>query len=84
MSYQACQKLNRFTAFLNIVISLCVHVFVFLYRLTGSEMVEAELRGIQIVTSPYTIYFKRTPKYFKPGMSFDVTVNNSTFKTSFP
>ncbi|XP_035760088.1 venom factor-like [Neolamprologus brichardi] len=37
-------------------------------------MVEAELRGIQIVTSPYTIHFKRTPKYFTPGMSFDVVV----------
>uniref|UniRef100_A0A667YTJ9 Complement C3-like n=1 Tax=Myripristis murdjan TaxID=586833 RepID=A0A667YTJ9_9TELE len=43
---------------------------------TGSEMVEAELRGIQIVTSPYTIHFKRTPKYFKPGMSFDLHVLN--------
>ncbi|KAG7223750.1 hypothetical protein INR49_026432 [Caranx melampygus] len=40
----------------------------------GGEMVEAELRGIQIVTSPYSIVFKRTPKYFKPGMSFDVAV----------
>ena len=40
----------------------------------GSEMVEAELRGIKIVTSPYSITFKRTPKYFKPGMSFDVAV----------
>nr|AFC89899.1 complement component C3 [Miichthys miiuy] len=41
---------------------------------SGSEMVEAELRNIQIVTSPYTIHFKRTPKYYKPGMSFDVAV----------
>ncbi|KAL6482005.1 hypothetical protein MHYP_G00100850 [Metynnis hypsauchen] len=41
---------------------------------TGSEMVEAQRRGIQIVTSPYTIYFKRTPKFFKPGMPFDVMV----------
>ncbi|XP_076845464.1 complement C3-like isoform X2 [Brachyhypopomus gauderio] len=41
---------------------------------TGSEMVEAQRRGIQIVTSPYTIHFKRTPKFFKPGMSFDVMV----------
>uniref|UniRef100_A0A8C7FI43 Complement C3 n=1 Tax=Oncorhynchus kisutch TaxID=8019 RepID=A0A8C7FI43_ONCKI len=40
----------------------------------GGEMVEAEKRGIQIVTSPYTILFKRTPKYFKPGMPFDVSV----------
>ncbi|MCJ8748174.1 hypothetical protein PDJAM_G00162310, partial [Pangasius djambal] len=35
---------------------------------TGSEMVEAERRGIHIVTSPYTIHFTRTPHYFKPGM----------------
>ncbi|XP_067296790.1 complement C3 [Pseudorasbora parva] len=41
---------------------------------TGSEMVEAHRRGIQIVTSPYTIHFKRTPHFFKPGMSFDVSV----------
>ncbi|XP_017313028.1 complement C3 [Ictalurus punctatus] len=41
---------------------------------TGSEIVEAEKGGIQIVTSPYTIQFKRTPKFFHPGMSFDVTV----------
>ena len=54
------------------IISLCVNVF--LHLLTGSEMVEAELRAIQIVTSPYTIHFKKTPKYFKPGMSFDIAV----------
>ncbi|XP_045897819.1 complement C3-like [Micropterus dolomieu] len=41
---------------------------------SGSEMVEAELRAIRIVTSPYTIHFKRTSKYFKPGMSFDVAI----------
>ncbi|XP_056621796.1 complement C3-like [Triplophysa dalaica] len=41
---------------------------------TGSEMVEAQKRGIQIVTSPYTIHFKRTPQFFKPGMPFDVSV----------
>nr|XP_040041543.1 complement C3-like [Gasterosteus aculeatus aculeatus] len=41
---------------------------------SGGEMVEAELRNIQIVQSPYTILFKKTPKYFKPGMSFDVMV----------
>ncbi|XP_053471313.1 complement C3 [Ictalurus furcatus] len=41
---------------------------------TGSEMVEAERRGIHIVTSPYTIHFTRTPKYFKPGMPFTFMV----------
>ncbi|KAL6481994.1 hypothetical protein MHYP_G00100740 [Metynnis hypsauchen] len=41
---------------------------------TGSEMVEAERRGIHIVKAPYTIHFTRTPKYFKPGMPFDFRV----------
>ncbi|XP_077936555.1 complement C3-like [Gasterosteus aculeatus] len=54
--------------------SFCVNAFVCLNQHTGGEMVEAELRSIQIVQSPYTILFKKTPKYFKPGMSFDVMV----------
>uniref|UniRef100_A0A3P8SWD4 Complement component c3a, duplicate 5 n=1 Tax=Amphiprion percula TaxID=161767 RepID=A0A3P8SWD4_AMPPE len=41
---------------------------------SGSEMVEAELRGIQIVKSPYTIHFKKTRQYFRPGISFDVAI----------
>nr|QNA47551.1 complement C3-like protein [Amphiprion clarkii] len=41
---------------------------------SGSEMVEAELRGIQIVKSPYTIHFKKTRQYFRPGISFDVPI----------
>lgn len=40
----------------------------------GSDMVEAQRTGIHIVTSPYTIHFTHTPKYFKPGMPFDLTV----------
>ena len=50
-------------------VCLCLCVFV------GGEMVEAELRGIQIVTAPYTINFKKTPKYFKPNLPFNVVVN---------
>ncbi|XP_033367610.1 complement C3-like, partial [Parus major] len=41
---------------------------------SGSDMVEAQHGGIRIVTSPYSIHFTRTPKYFKPGMPFDLTV----------
>ena len=44
------------------------------YTESGSEMVEGELRNIQIVKSPYFINFDKTPKYFKGGMLFDVTV----------
>lgn len=49
----------------------------FLRQLPGGEMVEAQLKNIQIVTSPYTIHFRKTPKYFKPGITFDVTVKTA-------
>ncbi|KAG7270779.1 hypothetical protein CRUP_019419 [Coryphaenoides rupestris] len=42
---------------------------------SGSEMMEAEKQGIRIVTSPYTIHFKYTPKYFKPTTTFEAVVN---------
>uniref|UniRef100_A0A8C9WZR1 Uncharacterized protein n=1 Tax=Sander lucioperca TaxID=283035 RepID=A0A8C9WZR1_SANLU len=51
-----------------------IYVAVSVLTESGGEMVEAEMRSIQIVTSPYTITFKKTPKFFKPGMSFDVAV----------
>ncbi|KAK7165650.1 hypothetical protein R3I93_005655 [Phoxinus phoxinus] len=51
-----------------------LYITVSLLTDTGSEMVEAHRRGIQIVKSPYTIHFKRTPQFFKPGMPFDVSV----------
>ncbi|XP_075062644.1 venom factor-like isoform X2 [Mixophyes fleayi] len=39
---------------------------------SGSDMVEAELDNIHIVKSPYKVDFTRTPKFFKPGMPFDL------------
>ncbi|XP_033969799.1 complement C3-like isoform X1 [Trematomus bernacchii] len=64
------------TTFKNIEELVTNSIFVAVSVLTenGGEMVEAELRNIQIVKSPYTIHFKKTPKYFKPGMTFDVAV----------
>nr|I2C090.1 RecName: Full=Ophiophagus venom factor; Short=OVF; AltName: Full=CVF-like; AltName: Full=Complement C3 homolog; Contains: RecName: Full=OVF alpha chain; Contains: RecName: Full=OVF gamma chain; Contains: RecName: Full=OVF beta chain; Flags: Precursor [Ophiophagus hannah]AFJ59923.1 OVF precursor protein [Ophiophagus hannah] len=41
---------------------------------SGSDMVATEQSGIHIVTSPYQIYFTKTPKYFKPGMPYELTV----------
>uniref|UniRef100_A0A3P8SQA6 NTR domain-containing protein n=1 Tax=Amphiprion percula TaxID=161767 RepID=A0A3P8SQA6_AMPPE len=49
-----------------------IYVSVSVLTESGNEMVEAELRGIQIVKSPYTIHFKKTRQYFRPGISFDV------------
>ncbi|XP_059410824.1 complement C3-like [Carassius carassius] len=51
-----------------------IYVSVSVLTESGSEMVEAERRGIQIVTSPYTIHFKKTTQFFKPGMPFDISV----------
>ncbi|XP_028998601.1 complement C3-like [Betta splendens] len=59
---------------INALVGSSIYIAVSVLTESGGEMVEAEVRGIQIVTSPYAIYFKKTPKYFKPGMSFDVTV----------
>ncbi|XP_040891542.1 complement C3-like [Toxotes jaculatrix] len=59
---------------INELVGNSIFVAVSVLTESGGEMVEAERRGIQIVTSPYTIHFKRTPKYFKPGMSFDVAI----------
>ncbi|XP_050926350.1 complement C3 isoform X8 [Lates calcarifer] len=44
---------------------------------TGSDLVEAEKSGIKIVESPYVVSFKDIPKYFKPGLPFDFTVQVS-------
>ncbi|XP_026547913.1 A.superbus venom factor 1-like [Notechis scutatus] len=41
---------------------------------SGSDMVVTEQSDIHIVTSPYQIYFTKTPKYFKPGMPYELTV----------
>ncbi|KAM6939507.1 complement C3-like [Xenentodon cancila] len=51
-----------------------IYMFVSVLTEDGDEMVEAELKDIKIISSPYTIHLKRTTKYFKQGMSFDVVV----------
>lgn len=66
------KKITKCTQIIQKWVSLSVA-----FPASGGEMVEAELKNIQIVTSPYTIHFKKTPKYFKPGISFDVTVKTA-------
>ncbi|RVE75945.1 hypothetical protein OJAV_G00003930 [Oryzias javanicus] len=44
---------------------------------TGSDLVEAEKTGIKIVKSPYVISFADSPKYFKPGLPLDLTIQVS-------
>ncbi|XP_029383711.1 complement C3-like [Echeneis naucrates] len=40
----------------------------------GDEMVTAELSGMLITNSPYKIRFRKTPEYFKPGVTFEFEV----------
>ncbi|KAG6924721.1 hypothetical protein G0U57_016637, partial [Chelydra serpentina] len=59
---------------LNELVGHSLYVSVTVLTESGSDMVEAERTGINIVTSPYQIHFTKTPKYFKPGMPFELTV----------
>ncbi|XP_072318357.1 complement C3-like [Eucyclogobius newberryi] len=70
------QKAQVLKTFPNIedLVGGSLFVTAMVYTESGSEMVEAELRNVQIVKSPYFINFDKTPRYFKAGMSFDVTV----------
>ncbi|KAL7831473.1 hypothetical protein SRHO_G00309760 [Serrasalmus rhombeus] len=44
---------------------------------TGSDLVEAEKSGIKIVIASYMLSFRGTPKIFKPGLPFDLTLKVS-------
>uniref|UniRef100_A0A3B4ZLY2 Complement C3-like n=1 Tax=Stegastes partitus TaxID=144197 RepID=A0A3B4ZLY2_9TELE len=54
-----------------------VYVKVSVLTNTGSDLVEAEKTGIKIVESPYVIFFKDMPKYFKPGLPLDFQIQVS-------
>ncbi|KAG8519037.1 Complement C3, partial [Galemys pyrenaicus] len=58
----------------NALVGKSLYVSVTVILDTGSDMVEAELSGIPIVTSPYQIHFTKTPQFFKPAMPFDLMV----------
>nr|BAA88901.1 complement component C3 [Paralichthys olivaceus] len=68
------QQITQSFQDINALVGNSLFVAVSVLTESGGEMVEAELRGIQIVKSPYTIHFRKTPKYFKPGMTFDIVV----------
>ncbi|KAJ0033654.1 hypothetical protein NQD34_000761 [Periophthalmus magnuspinnatus] len=42
---------------------------------SGSDLVEVEKSGIRVVISPFVLSFKDAPKYFKPGLPLDLTVD---------
>ncbi|XP_044850427.1 complement C3-like isoform X1 [Mauremys mutica] len=59
---------------LNELVGHSLYVSVIVLTESGSDMVEVEKTGINIVISAYQIHFTKTPKYFKPGMPFELMV----------
>ncbi|XP_067320118.1 venom factor-like [Anolis sagrei] len=59
---------------LNELVGHSLYISVTVMTESGSDMVVAERGGINIVTSPYQILFTKTPKFFKPGMPYELMV----------
>ncbi|XP_070684604.1 venom factor-like [Pempheris klunzingeri] len=67
------------TAYPNVtsLVGSSVYVKASVLTKSGSDLVEAEKTGIKIVESPYILSFKDMPKYFKPGLPLDFTIQVS-------
>uniref|UniRef100_A0A8C4TAS4 NTR domain-containing protein n=1 Tax=Erpetoichthys calabaricus TaxID=27687 RepID=A0A8C4TAS4_ERPCA len=68
------QQILRVFPDINRLIDQSIYVSATVLTPSGSDKVEAEIRGIKVVTSPYKVLFTRTPKYFMPGFPFHVMV----------
>ncbi|KAM4595769.1 complement C3-like [Fundulus diaphanus] len=71
------EELRRAYPDIKALVGSSVYVKASVLTKAGSDLVEAEKTGIKIVESPYVIFFKDTPKYFKPGMPLDITIQVS-------
>ncbi|XP_070772937.1 complement C3-like [Enoplosus armatus] len=71
------EELKRAYPNIKSLVGSSVYVKASVLTTTGSDLVEAEKTGIKIVESPYVVSFKYTPKYFKPGLPFDFTIQVS-------
>ncbi|XP_070597686.1 A.superbus venom factor 1-like isoform X2 [Erythrolamprus reginae] len=68
------EKLRSRFRNLNELVGHTMYVSVTVITKSGSDMVVTEQSSIHIVTFPYQISFRKTPKYFKPGMPYELTV----------
>ncbi|XP_033985885.1 cobra venom factor-like [Trematomus bernacchii] len=71
------EELKRAHPNIRSLVGSSVYVKASVLTKSGSDLVEAEKTGIKIVESPYAISFKDVPKYFKPGLPLDVTIQVS-------
>ncbi|XP_072105923.1 venom factor-like isoform X1 [Mobula birostris] len=67
-------QLTKSFADINSLVGSSIYVTASVIAHTGTDLVEAEKTDIKIVVSPYAILLTKTPKYYKPGMPFDMMV----------
>ncbi|KAJ4944610.1 hypothetical protein JOQ06_013153 [Pogonophryne albipinna] len=71
------EELKRAHPNIRSLVGSSVYVKASVLTKSGSDLVEAEKTGIKIVESPYVISFKDAPKYFKPSLPLDFTIQVS-------
>ncbi|XP_033985886.1 complement C3-like [Trematomus bernacchii] len=71
------EELKRAHPNIRSLVGSSVYVKASVLTMSGSDLVEAEKTGIKIVESPYVLSFKHIPKYFKPGLPLDLTIQVS-------
>ncbi|XP_053085324.1 complement component c3b, tandem duplicate 2 [Pangasianodon hypophthalmus] len=62
---------------INSIVGSSIYVKASVITSTGSDLVDAEKTGIKIVLAPYVIAIKDTPRFYKSGLPFEVTVTVS-------
>ncbi|XP_077082846.1 complement component c3b, tandem duplicate 2 isoform X2 [Siphateles boraxobius] len=71
------EEIKRVYPDTNTLVGSSVYVKASVMTSSGSDLVEAEKSGIKIVISPYMLSIRDTPKYFKHGLPFGMTVTVS-------
>ncbi|KAK7137181.1 hypothetical protein R3I93_017300 [Phoxinus phoxinus] len=71
------EEIKRVYPDTNSLVGSSVYVKASVMTSTGSDLVEAEKSGIKIVISPYMLSIRDSPKYFKHGLPFGMTVTVS-------
>ncbi|KAG7315486.1 hypothetical protein KOW79_021574 [Hemibagrus wyckioides] len=62
---------------INSIVGSSIYVKASVLTSSGSDLVDAEKTGIKIVLAPYVLAIKDTPRFFKSGLPFEMTVTVS-------
>ncbi|XP_060767191.1 complement C3-like [Neoarius graeffei] len=62
---------------INSIVGSSIYIKASVLTSSGSDLVDAEKTGIKIVQAPYVLAIKDTPRFFKSGLPFELTVTVS-------